>query len=152
MTLIHTMFTDDYAALDLDVPVVSSLDVFLSGALSADLPDAQGGSYTLFTHCTESAADPKVSARWVEIFDRFGLRLDAMQTGCCGMAGTFGHEAAKQGMSEHLFDLSWRNKVDAATSPVLATGFSCRCQVERFVGARPRHPVEVLGKIFCPAW
>ncbi len=139
-----SMFSGEYADLGVETPQMTSLDQFLDKML-INVPESKGKTrFTLFTHCTETAADPKVGARWANIFARFGLHLEITQTGCCGMAGTFGHETAKQGMSETLFDLSWKEKIVAAQGPVLATGFSCRCQVKRFSTVRPAHPIEAL--------
>lgn len=142
-----SMFSNEYVELGLDVPPVRSLDQFLEERMRKDIATAQNAGLTLFTHCSETAADPKVGARWAGIFQRFGVHLEIMQTGCCGMAGTFGHEAKKVDMSKTLYDLSWKDKVAAAEGRVLATGFSCRCQVKRFAGKRAAHPIEALRDI-----
>ncbi|UWR38435.1 FAD-binding oxidoreductase [Sulfitobacter sp. W074] len=139
-----SMFSNEYADLGLDVPNVTSLDRLLLEVGSGTCDDFDAVEFTLFNHCTEISADPKVGARWKEIFRRHGLRLGATKTGCCGMAGTFGHEAAKVEMSKALFDMSWKAKIAAAKGPVLATGFSCRCQVKRFSGKSIVHPIEAL--------
>jgi len=102
----------------------------------------------LFTHCSETSLDPRIAARWIEVFARCGLDLRHIRTGCCGMAGTFGHERDKVGMSRRLYDMTWRKPIEAVGSKALATGFSCRCQVKRFSGQRPAHPVEVLLSAF----
>lgn len=142
-----SMFTNEYADLGLGVPSVTSLDQFLYDTLDEDAASAEDQVFTLFTHCTETAADPKTGARWSGIFQRLGVRIETTRTGCCGMAGTFGHEAAKVEMSKTLFDLSWKDKVDTADGPILATGFSCRCQVKRFSAKRAVHPIEALREI-----
>ncbi len=128
-----------------------SIDRFLESEISAGRiakasfesdPDA----WQLFSHCTEKTADPLSVKRWIFIFAHFGLTLEAKATGCCGMAGTFGHEREHAAMSEKLYDLSWRAPIEAAKGKALATGFSCRCQVERFSGERTPHPVELLSR------
>ncbi|SLN19679.1 putative FAD-linked oxidoreductase [Falsiruegeria litorea R37] len=124
---------------------VLSLDSFLHDNLE-DLPrmPAQDGSYALFSHCTEKTADPATGRRWVAIFARLGLKLEQVSTGCCGMAGLFGHEAEHQDMSRDLFDLSWRGPLTKPGRTPLATGFSCRSQVKRF-GEQPIfHPAAAL--------
>ena len=124
---------------------VQSLDSFLHDNLD-DLPrlPAQGGSFALFSHCTEKTADPATGRRWIAIFARFGLQLEQVSTGCCGMSGLFGHEAEHQQMSRDLFDLSWRDPLAQPGRTPLATGFSCRSQVKRF-GAQPIfHPTAAL--------
>jgi Fe-S oxidoreductase len=64
-------------------------------------------------------------------------------TGCCGMAGIFGHETANQELSRSVFELSWADAVDS-DSAVVATGYSCRSQTKRFAGRAITHPVHLL--------
>jgi len=145
-----SMFAGEYPATGAELPAVTSIDRFLSGALEERTGTAPGREFTLFLHCSESASDPQTAARWVSIFAACGLTLTLARTGCCGMAGTFGHEADKVAMSERLYDLSWRGKVDAAAGRAVATGFSCRCQAGRFSGRRIPHPVETLRSALIP--
>ena len=103
---------------------------------------------SLFPHCTEKTSIPDVGVKWQNIFAAFGLTLTTEKTGCCGMAGVYGHETRHQETSRELYDMSWKKKVDAlSTDNMLVTGFSCRCQVKRYEGAKPQHPVEYLAKL-----
>ena len=77
------------------------------------------------------------------IRDRLGLKLVTEATGCCGMSGTFGHEARNQGRSRTIFEQSWSGKLNK-NSEALATGYSCRSQVKRFANLQLRHPLEVV--------
>lgn len=124
---------------------VLSLDRFLSENLDL-LPQlaAEDTQFTLFSHCTEKTADPATPRRWQTVFRRFGLTLEIADTGCCGMAGLFGHETEHRDMSRDLFDLSWRAPLKTADAGALATGFSCRSQAERFGSAKPAHPSAAL--------
>ena len=101
-------------------------------------------SYRLFSHCTEQSLRPQTAESWQAIFRHFGMSATPVRTGCCGMAGMFGHEHENQPISRRLFDLSWRDALATDPAGVLATGFSCRCQVKRLAGFRPRHPIEAL--------
>ena len=41
--------------------------------------------------------------------------------------------------------MSWRTPVEKyGTEKVLVTGFSCRSQVKRLMGDKPRHPLQAL--------
>lgn len=135
----------DLFAKDFGVNAIQSLDRFLHDRLEhlPELP-AAGTDHTLFQHCTEKTADPATGRRWRAIFKRLGLDLDLPATGCCGMAGLFGHEREHQQMSRALFDLSWRAPIEAAGPAALATGFSCRSQVKRFAPHPIRHPAAAL--------
>jgi Fe-S oxidoreductase len=105
--------------------------------------------FTLLAHCSEKTALPESTKRWQAIFDALGTTLTVMPTGCCGMAGTFGHEASNFDSSKALYDLSWESAVkeSKALGEVLVTGFSCRSQVARFEGEKPRHPIEVVEQL-----
>jgi len=104
--------------------------------------------YKLFTHCTEKTALVNSENEWCKIFKYFGLSLDSVSVGCCGMAGTYGHEKTNLDNSKGLFQLSWQPKINnLVQEQVLATGFSCRSQVKRLTELKARHPVEALVAI-----
>lgn len=110
------------------------------------LPQAvNAADYALLAHCTEKTALPATEQAWQQIFSRVGLGLTPVSVGCCGMAGTYGHEAQNVDNSKALFDMSWRSPVERfGVSHILATGFSCRSQVKRLMGDKPQHPLQAL--------
>ncbi|REL29489.1 D-2-hydroxyglutarate dehydrogenase YdiJ [Thalassotalea euphylliae] len=104
--------------------------------------------FKLFAHCTEKTALPKSEQQWQQIFSHFGLTLDKVAVGCCGMAGTYGHEAVNLDNSKTLFEMSWQGKLnELKDEQVLVTGFSCRSQAKRFAKVQARHPVEALAQL-----
>jgi Fe-S oxidoreductase len=105
--------------------------------------------YTWFSHCTESTAKPNTANEWKAIFSHFGANLSSVNLGCCGMAGTYGHELENLERSEKLFEMSWQPSIEkiAEQSQVLVSGYSCRSQVKRFAGFKPQHPIEALLKL-----
>jgi Fe-S oxidoreductase len=101
--------------------------------------------FYLFTHCTEKTALANSESEWQAIFQFFGLSLNKVAVGCCGMAGTYGHEASNYNNSKQLFEMSWQDKlVKLKPEQLVVTGFSCRSQVKRFANLKARHPVEVI--------
>lgn len=79
----------------------------------------------------------------------FGDAAQEIGSGCCGMAGSFGHErehydVAKAIGEERLFP-AVRDRGDAA---IAVSGFSCRHQIEHHTGAPARHLVEYLASAF----
>ncbi|MGM0576173.1 MAG: D-2-hydroxyglutarate dehydrogenase YdiJ [Myxococcota bacterium] len=101
----------------------------------------------LLGHCTERTAEAASQDQWREAFAALGLDLEVARAGCCGMSGAYGHEAVHQEESRALFEMGWARHLpeDAeARSRVLATGHSCRHQVDRFRGFTPRHPAEAV--------
>jgi FAD/FMN-containing dehydrogenase/Fe-S oxidoreductase len=101
--------------------------------------------FALLAHCTEKTALPATEKAWQQIFSSTGLSLKPVSVGCCGMAGTYGHEAQNLNNSKALFDMSWRAPVKQfGAEQILVTGFSCRSQVKRLVGDKPKHPLQAL--------
>ncbi|MDR0278863.1 MAG: FAD-binding oxidoreductase [Paucimonas sp.] len=103
----------------------------------------KGGSFRLLAHCTEKTNVPASTKQWEQVFSRLGLKLATEATGCCGMSGTYGHEARNQETSKVIFEQSWAGKLDKDGEP-LATGYSCRSQVKRMADRKLRHPLEVV--------
>lgn len=112
--------------------------------LPGDTDCAGEDSYVLISHCTEVTAIPDTGEMWARVFRRFGLTMEQQGAGCCGMAGTYGHLREHQERSRALYAMSWQAPAAEYQNRLLATGFSCRCQVGRLSGFRPRHPVEAL--------
>jgi Fe-S oxidoreductase len=103
-------------------------------------------AFRLLSHCTEQALVSKAPAQWAKVFDALGVPLEIVKSGCCGMCGVYGHEVAHKQDSLGIFELSWKHKLDPQrdAARVLATGHSCRTQVERVLGFTPRHPAQAL--------
>ncbi|MFA0156507.1 FAD-binding and (Fe-S)-binding domain-containing protein [Vibrio sp. 10N.261.46.A3] len=102
----------------------------------------------LFAHCTEKTKMPNAEKEWGTIFKHFGAGLTSVPVGCCGMAGTFGHEVDKLQMSKDIYGLSWKPQMqDLPKDRCLVTGYSCRSQVKRFEGEKLAHPLQALAKI-----
>jgi FAD/FMN-containing dehydrogenase/Fe-S oxidoreductase len=101
--------------------------------------------YALFAHCTEKTALPVSEKQWQSIFAKMGLKLSSIAVGCCGMAGTFGHEASHLEESKGIYQLSWEDAISQLKpEQILATGYSCRSQVSRFEQFKPLHPLQLL--------
>ena len=106
---------------------------------------ASGEAWYLFAHCTEVTALPSTPNQWQAIFARFGAKLENINVGCCGMAGTYGHESKNLANSLGIYELSWHPQLQKLPRQrCLATGFSCRSQVKRAEGNGMRHPLQAL--------
>ncbi|MBS1076722.1 FAD-binding oxidoreductase [Gluconobacter kondonii] len=145
------MFTQEYREVvgNSPIPAVLPLEVFLrqqigQGTLQPLPASCDRPRMTVISHCTEQAARPESAGDWAFVLQHYGVPVEAGKAGCCGMAGLFGHQREHAGMSRDMFEQNWARKVEA---PVLATGFSCRCQTERMAGLRPSHPAETLISI-----
>ncbi len=101
----------------------------------------------LMLHCTERSLIPEAGKQWRRVFEHFGATMEVVASGCCGMAGAFGHETRNRKLSEDIYRLSWEPALRASALETVATGYSCRSQVKIMEGHRPRHPVEVLAEM-----
>jgi FAD/FMN-containing dehydrogenase/Fe-S oxidoreductase len=143
------MLRQDYSKAGLHPPKVLLPQEFLAGELRLGraFPMASGNAPArLLLHCTESTVEPETGDQWRKVFAELGVKLETPSTGCCGMAGLFGHQKRNQQVSRKLFDMTWRPLV-AGTSPVVATGFSCRCQAERLAGLTLHHPLGLIADL-----
>ncbi len=105
-------------------------------------------AWYLLAHCTEKTKLPNAEKEWGEIFAHFGGVLQTVPVGCCGMAGTFGHELDKYQMSKDIYGLSWKPSLEKLPKErCLITGYSCRSQVKRFENIKPKHPLQALLSI-----
>ncbi|WP_129232583.1 FAD-binding and (Fe-S)-binding domain-containing protein [Cronobacter condimenti] len=119
---------------------------WLTTALADRPASSVGGEpWYLFGHCTEVTALPGTASQWAAIFAKFGARLEGVNVGCCGMAGTYGHEVKNHANSLGIYELSWHQAMQRLPrTRCLATGYSCRSQVKRIEGSGVRHPVQAL--------
>lgn len=143
------MLRQDYAKARFDVPEMLLPQEFLARQIAAGcrLPTSRTGlSATLLSHCTEATSLPQTGTLWGEVFTAIGVTLSTPATGCCGMAGLFGHQKLHQAVSRKLFDMSWSLHMKNE-EPVVATGFSCRCQAERLDGRAVRHPLGLIADL-----
>ncbi len=103
-----------------------------------------GKKALLHGHCHQKAmvgTAPTVAAlTWA------GFDVSEVDSGCCGMAGSFGFEREHYDISVALGGrrLAPAVKAAAADTVVVAPGISCRQQIEHLAGRRAKHPAEVL--------
>jgi FAD/FMN-containing dehydrogenase/Fe-S oxidoreductase len=81
-----------------------------------------------------------------KIFKAIGLDYELPDTGCCGMAGPFGFDAAHYDVSMAIGERALLPKVRAADERTLivADGFSCREQISQTTARQAIHPAQVL--------
>jgi FAD/FMN-containing dehydrogenase/Fe-S oxidoreductase len=150
MTLVYRQ---EYAKVPgiAQLPTVALLQEWLLDAVPDTVKASTPARYRLLAHCTEKTNAPASTTQWETLFARVGLVLATQATGCCGMSGTYGHEARNQDTSRTIFDQSWAGQVAASADEkgeALATGYSCRSQTKRLAGRELRHPLDVLLEVF----
>ncbi|HEX8962477.1 MAG TPA: FAD-binding and (Fe-S)-binding domain-containing protein, partial [Rhodocyclaceae bacterium] len=77
---------------------------------------------------------------------RIGLDYRMLDSGCCGMAGSFGFEESKYEVSMRCGERVLLPEVRAADADtlIIADGYSCREQIVQTTGRRPLHLSQVL--------
>jgi Fe-S oxidoreductase len=75
-----------------------------------------------------------------------GLEVAEVNSGCCGMAGSFGFEKEHYAISEKIGGERLFPAVEnaSADTEIAVSGVSCRQQIDHFTRRTPRHVVEVL--------
>jgi FAD/FMN-containing dehydrogenase/Fe-S oxidoreductase len=115
----------------------------LAQARSEDIPRLNRAA-VVHGHCHEKALFGMDSE--TELLKRLGVDATLLDTGCCGMAGSFGFEAGeKYRVSMAIGELDVLPKVRraAADALVIADGFSCREQIQGSTTRRALHVAEV---------
>jgi FAD/FMN-containing dehydrogenase/Fe-S oxidoreductase len=100
----------------------------------------------LLAHCTEKTNALSSIKEWQQVFAALGNKLSMLETGCCGMSGTYGHEAANVETSKVIFASSWQTIIQNPQNAnrLTATGYSCRSQVKRLEQRELPHPLQIL--------
>jgi FAD/FMN-containing dehydrogenase/Fe-S oxidoreductase len=102
------------------------------------------GALTYHGHCNQKATNKDHHA--VGVLRRAGYDVDALDSGCCGMAGSFGYESEHYDVSKAIGRILFRQVEESDGESVTAPGASCRSQLGDRPGAElPPHPVEKLG-------
>lgn len=140
-------YRSEYREAGLQPPPVQLIQEFLVNrqtdlVLTSQLPVRR---YRLLAHCTEATLAQSSLKDWQTLFALAGQRLEVEAVGCCGMAGTYGHDVQHQETSRRIYQQSWQPKVETPTDAVLlASGYSCRSQVKRLSEQSLMHPVSAL--------
>ena len=102
-------------------------------------------SALLHGHCHQKAL---LGVRGTESLLRLipGLDVSVLDTGCCGMAGSFGYESEHYDLSVQIAKLDLLPALaQRPEATVVATGTSCRHQIHDLADRRALHPLELLA-------
>ena len=78
-----------------------------------------------------------------------GCQVELIESGCCGMAGAFGYEVphiemSKQVAETHLLPAVRNKQPDQL---VIASGASCRAQIDSLAGEAVLHPIQLIANL-----
>jgi FAD/FMN-containing dehydrogenase/Fe-S oxidoreductase len=133
----------------------------------------QGGSSTkkvqFHPHCHQRAEGPALDGlpsgtnATLELLRSCGYDVALMDTGCCGMAGTFGYEAEHYELSMKVGELklfpsireleienraldNGQSLIANRKSAVVSSGAACRMQIRQGTGAEAQHPILLVAE------
>jgi Fe-S oxidoreductase len=110
------------------------------------------GPVILHGHCHQKALwGADTSARALRRVA--GDKLSVLDSGCCGMAGSFGFTKDRYDLSMKIGELALLPAVrEAGTRAIIAApGTSCRHQVHDGAGVRALHPMEIIERAIVSA-
>jgi FAD/FMN-containing dehydrogenase/Fe-S oxidoreductase len=77
-----------------------------------------------------------------------GLKVTVLDTGCCGMAGSFGFEREHYDLSVKIAELALLPALRSSPDALIAApGTSCRHQIYDLAQRRALHPMEILAAV-----
>ncbi|QCP53620.1 FAD-binding oxidoreductase [Trinickia violacea] len=87
------------------------------------------------------------------LLDKLGVRWTLLDTGCCGMAGSFGFNADHYALSMKIAEDTLLPLVRRASADtiVVTNGFSCREQIQQGAGRQPIHVAQLALQALQPA-
>jgi len=128
---------------------IMMIDVFLARELESG---ALTGSFTplverilIHGHCHQKALYGTTAMKMI-LSRAPNVEVAEVDSGCCGMAGSFGYEIEHYEISQRMGERRLFPAVRecAPGTRVVACGFSCRHQIEHGTGIKPLHWVETI--------
>ena len=112
---------------------------------------------TFHPHChqrAEGLADdglPIGTAATLSMLRSFGFDVEVVESGCCGMAGTFGYDAEHYELSMQVGELKLFPALRQSSNAVIASsGSACRLQIKQGTDKTAKHPLELLAELIKP--
>jgi len=97
---------------------------------------------------------PSGTSATLEVLRACGYEVELMDTGCCGMAGTFGYEAEHYDVSMKVGELKvfpsvreMRTSNRTSETLMASSGAACRMQIQQGTGVKAVHPVLLVADL-----
>ncbi len=150
----YSMFVEDYRELKLPETEAVAARCFLFEKFIDDLLEREptalqferrDNHVAIHAHChAKSLLHPGFMVRLAERLP--GRKATLLDTGCCGMAGAFGMLEAKYELSLKVAaPLVEKVKDQPPGAVVVASGTSCRHQIDDLTPVHPKHMAELLA-------
>jgi Fe-S oxidoreductase len=113
-------------------------------------------------HCHQRAQGPSPdglpngTSATAELLRSCGWDVHLMDTGCCGMAGTFGYEAEHYELSMKVGELKLFPRIREQGiadrgEAVVSSGAACRMQIQQGTDVKAIHPIVLVANLI-EAW
>ena len=150
-------FRDEYKRFGLNkkrIDRLSSSSYLVEEFLAAEIDKGkiQAAQFTqevrqvkIHTHCHQKTlSNQKVTFDLLNLPENYSVSI--INSGCCGMAGSFGYESEHYDLSMKIGRLNLFPAVDNSGPDVLiaANGTSCRHQIKDGTGRNALHPVSIM--------
>ncbi|MCW9707663.1 FAD-binding and (Fe-S)-binding domain-containing protein [Fodinibius salsisoli] len=123
-----------------------TFEEFVASTLQTNSPPGTSNKVYIHGHCHAKALIGNTAVE--DALQAAGYETEILQTGCCGMAGSFGYEENHYEVSMDIGELTLfpalRKLPDDAL--ICAPGFSCRHQINDGVDRKAVHPAELVAK------
>jgi Fe-S oxidoreductase len=135
-------FANEEKAVDLESRAMT-ISAFLGSEKIT--PKKTLGKGILHLHCHDKASAETHEREWMQ---QCFSELSEPESGCCGMAGTFGMRKQTRTLGQTLFNRKLKPALDSSESDVIvvANGFSCNEQFADNSNRQVLHPVQVIEK------
>jgi FAD/FMN-containing dehydrogenase/Fe-S oxidoreductase len=130
----HTYYIDEFLAGEIERGIINQASF-----------TSETKKLVLHGHCQQKAVGSLAATQKMLSFPQ-NYSVEAIPSGCCGMAGSFGYEKEHYEISMQIGELVLFPAVrkNAATCIVAAPGTSCRHQIKDGTAVKAVHPIEVL--------
>jgi Fe-S oxidoreductase len=137
---LRQLLPDDPRAARLTAQVMSLGEILHKRGFSGKAE----GRVLVHSHCHQKALWGAKAD--LEVLTAAGCEVIAPDTGCCGMSGSFGYKPEHVEASRRIAGLALLPALQGAKDAVVvASGFSCREQIESLAGRPTLHLAEVLA-------
>lgn len=146
---------DDYASLIDDDRTAAVADACMSsetflqqeGAALKKLSKQDPFQVACHSHCHQKALEGTEAC--LEVLQQVpGIQVTPLNSGCCGMAGSFGYEKEHYEFSMRVGETRLFPAIRSCPEEtlIIASGFSCRHQIAEGTGRQAQHLVQLLAK------
>jgi FAD/FMN-containing dehydrogenase/Fe-S oxidoreductase len=140
-----SLFPDNYQAQRLSQQCFTLAQFLEHKGIELDFHHDPVRKFVFHGHCHHKSLSSQDADK--NFLSHFG-EAHILNSGCCGMAGSFGFEKGeKYEVSQKVYENDLAKKLEAnAGSILIADGFSCREQVKQAQGSYPLHSAQVLAR------